>query len=264
MGRTQWYIWCMSFLSRAACILLPCALIACSSTPAEPEVEHLSVEVLGTASLPANSFTQGLETDPDGNLLLGTGQWGESRLERLSPKTGETLAETRLDNRYFGEGITQAGDSIWQLTWKSGQALKYDQDLRQIDTASYTGEGWGLCNNGEDLLMSDGSATLRHMDPETFAERSTTDVSLEGKPLEDINELECVGESVYANVWMDDNIYRIDASSGRVTAVISTDAIDKSRYTDPDDVLNGIAHIKDDEFWLTGKRWEELFHVRVR
>ena len=196
----------MSFLSRAACILLPCTLVACSSTPAEPEVEHLSVEVLGTASLPANSFTQGLETDPDGNLLLGTGQWGESRLERFSPETGETLAETHLDNRYFGEGITQAGDSIWQLTWKSGQALKYDQDLRQVDTAAYTGEGWGLCNNGEDLLMSDGSATLRHMDPETFAERSTTDVSLEGKPLEDINELECVGDSVYANVWMDDNL----------------------------------------------------------
>ena len=150
------------------------------------------------------------------------------------------------------------------MTWKSGQTLKYDQDLRQVDTASYTGEGWGLCNNGEDLLMSDGSATLRHMDPETFAERSTTDVSLEGKPLEDINELECVGDSVYANVWMDDNIYRIDPSTGRVTAVISTDAIDKSRYTDPDDVLNGIAHIKDDEFWLTGKRWKELFHVRVR
>ena len=254
----------MSFLSRAACILLPCTLVACSSTHAEPEVEHLSVEVLGTASLPANSFTQGLETDPDGNLLLGTGQWGESRLERFSPETGETLAETHLDNRYFGEGITQAGDSIWQLTWKSGQTLKYDQDLRQVDTASYTGEGWGLCNNGEDLLMSDGSATLRHMDPETFAERSTTDVSLEGKPLEDINELECVGDSVYANVWMDDNIYRIDTSTGRVTAVISTDAIDKSRYTDPDDVLNGIAHIKDDEFWLTGKRWKELFHVRVR
>lgn len=222
------------------------------------------MEVLGTASLPANSFTQGLETDPDGNLLLGTGQWSESRLERFSPETGETLAETHLDNRYFGEGITQAGDSIWQLTWKSGQALKYDQDLRQVDTASYTGEGWGLCNNGEDLLMSDGSATLRHMDPETFAERSTTDVTLEGKPLEDINELECVGDSVYANVWMDDNIYRIDPSSGRVTAVISTDTIDKSRYTDPDDVLNGIAHIKDDEFWLTGKRWKELFHVRVR
>lgn len=254
----------MSFLSRAACILLPCALVACSSTPAEPEVEHLSVEVLGTASLPPNSFTQGLETDPDGNLLLGTGQWGESRLERFSPETGETLAETRLDSSYFGEGITQAGDSIWQLTWKSGQALKYDHDLRQVDTATYSGEGWGLCNTGEDLLMSDGSATLRHMDPETFAERSTTDVTLEGKPLEDINELECVGDSVYANVWMDDNIYRIDPSTGHVTAVISTDAIDKSRYTDPDDVLNGIAHIKDDEFWLTGKRWKELFHVRVR
>ena len=223
-----------------------------------------SVEVLGTASLPPNSFTQGLETDPDGNLLLGTGQWGESRIERFSPETGETLAETRLDSRYFGEGITQDGDSIWQLTWKSGQALKYDHDLRQVDTATYSGEGWGLCNTGEDLLMSDGSATLRHMDPETFAERSTTDVTLEGKPLEDINELECVGDAVYANVWMDDNIYRINPSTGRVTAVISTDAIDKSRYTDPDDVLNGIAHIKDDEFWLTGKRWEELFHVRVR
>lgn len=264
MERTRWYIWCMSFLSRAACILLPCTLVACSSTPAEPEVEHLSVEVLSTASLPPNSFTQGLETDPDGNLLLGTGQWGESRLERFSPETGETLAETRLDSSYFGEGITQAGDSIWQLTWKSGQALKYDHDLRQVDTATYSGEGWGLCNTGEDLLMSDGSATLRHMDPETFAQRSTTDVTLEGKPLEDINELECVGDEVYANVWMDDNIYRIDPSTGRVTAIISTDAIDKSRYTDPDDVLNGIAHITGEEFWLTGKRWEELFHVRVR
>lgn len=107
---------------------------------------------------------------------------GRIPFRALLPETGETLAETRLDNRYFGEGITQAGDSIWQLTWKSGQALKYDHDLRQVDTATYSGEGWGLCNTGEDLLMSDGSATLRHMDPETFAERSTTDVTLEGKP----------------------------------------------------------------------------------
>ena len=174
---------------------MPCTLVACSSAPAEPEVEHLSVEVLGTASLPPGSFTQGLESDADGNLLLGTGQWGESRLERFSPETGETLAETRLDNRYFGEGITQTGDSIWQLTWKSGQALKYNHNLHQVDTATYTGEGWGLCNNDEELLMSNGSATLRHMDPKTFAERSTTDVTLEGKPLEDINELECVGDS---------------------------------------------------------------------
>ena len=267
MARQQWYIWCMSFLRRAALIAVPCcALTACSSDASESSSpEHLSVEVLDTAPLPENSFTQGLEEDGEGNLLLGTGQWGESKLIRFSPETGEVLQDHALDDSLFGEGITQYGDSIWQLTWKRGQALRYDGDFQRTGTATYTGEGWGLCATQDELIMSDGTSTLRHMDPETFAERSTTEVTLEGSPVEDLNELECVDGDVYANVWQTNDIYRIDPSSGEVTAVISTDAIDNSKYTDPDDVLNGIAHIKGtNEFWLTGKRWDELYRVRVK
>ncbi|MBK4163921.1 glutaminyl-peptide cyclotransferase [Corynebacterium macginleyi] len=270
MTRQQWYIWCMSFLRRATLIAVPCcALTACSSnTPNSPDSstpEHLSVEVLETAPLPENSFTQGLEEDGKGNLLLGTGKWGESRLIRFSPASGEVLQERALDDSFFGEGITRYNDSIWQLTWKRGQALRYDNDFQHTGTATYAGEGWGLCAHQDELVMSDGTSTLRHMDPETFAQRSTTEVTLEGLPVDNLNELECVDGDVYANVWQSNDIYRIDPYSGEVTAVISTDAIDKSKYTDPDDVLNGIAHIEGtDEFWLTGKRWNELYRVRVK
>ena len=262
----------------AATLLAP--LTSCSSQAAHEDVssstaggtspsasspEHLGVTVLDTAPLPPDTFTQGLEVDPAGNLLVGTGLNGKSRLLRLTPGTHTPSEETTLESSFFGEGITQTDAGIWQLTWKSGTAFLRDPEtFNELDRATYDGEGWGLCNAGSELIMSDGSAELRHLDPKTFEELAPrTEVTLDGSPVDNLNELECVDGTVYANVWMSENILRIDPATGVVTAVIDTANLNHVPSADPNAVLNGIAHIPGtDEFWITGKLWDELYRVR--
>lgn len=271
----------------AAAVLSSTALLAslssCSSSPESEETapsthaisqdasasaskaERLGVTVLDTVPLLPHTFTQGLEVDPDGNLLIGTGLYGKSALLRVRPGSLNPLEETALNNSYFGEGITQTDAGIWQLTWKSGTAILRDSTtFAELNHAEYDGEGWGLCNAGSELIMSDGSSELRHLDPENFEERgSRTTVTLEGSPVDNLNELECVDGQVYANVWMSEDILRIDPESGEVTAVIDTASLNHRPYDDPNAVLNGIAHIPGtDEFWITGKLWDDLYRVR--
>ncbi|HAT1144884.1 TPA: glutaminyl-peptide cyclotransferase [Corynebacterium striatum] len=280
-----------SFSSRitalAAAIGTVGALVACSNdAPANPDeaisaspassekgeeageaVEHLKVSVKEHTKMIPNTFTQGLEVDPDGNLLVGTGLYGQSRLMRVKPGAEEATQEVSLSTEYFGEGIAQTSDAIWQLTWKAGQAVKRDPvTLEEVGRATYEGEGWGLCALGADktqLIMSDGSSQLRHLDPQTFEEVAPrTDVTLEGQPVEKINELECVDGNVYANVWMSEDILRIDPQSGAVTAVIDASGLNENGPTSINDVLNGIAHIPGtNEYWITGKRWVDLYRV---
>lgn len=244
------------------------SMSACSPEISEgessPGVERLEVSVQSSAAMLPDAFTQGLEVDEQGNLLIGTGQYGDSKIVRYNPVDATVLQETRLPAEFFGEGITRHGNNIWQLTWKNGQALKYDAEtLAQTEQVSYNGQGWGLCAGADELIMSDGSAQLRHLDPETFAERGPrTNVTLEGSPVGDINELECVDGLVYANIWKSEEIMRIDPASGEVTAVIDASGLESSGADSRENVLNGIAHIPNsDEFWITGKRWADLYRV---
>lgn len=245
-------------------ILSSLPLASCSTPPTDSEavVEHLVPEIISTHSFDSTSFTQGLELDGD-ELIVGTGQYGGSRIYRSSVDGQESVSQS-LDPEFFGEGITKSGDAIWQLTWNEGVAFKRDADtLEELDRVSYDGQGWGICSTDDALITSDGSSTLTFRDPETFAENSTVDVTLDGSPVENLNELECVDGEVYANIFLDTDIMRIDPNSGEVTAVIDASNIPNNATPDTNNVLNGIAHIPDsDRFYITGKRWPDLYEVR--
>lgn len=245
-------------------ILSSLPLASCSTPPTDSEavVEHLVPEIISTHSFDSTSFTQGLELDGD-ELIVGTGQYGGSRIYRSSVDGQESVSQS-LDPEFFGEGITKSGDAIWQLTWNEGVAFKRDADtLEELDNVSYDGQGWGICSTDDALITSDGSSTLTFRDPETFAENSTVDVTLDGSPVGNLNELECVDGEVYANIFLDTDIMRIDPNSGEVTAVIDASNIPNNATPDTNNVLNGIAHIPDsDRFYITGKRWPDLYEVR--
>jgi glutamine cyclotransferase len=169
-----------------------------------------------------------------------------------------------LPNDWFGEGITVSGDRIWQLTWKDGVALEWDRaSFRLLRTVPMSGEGWGLCRDGDRLVRSDGSARLRFHDPMTFAETGGVDVTENGSSVPNLNELECVNGQVWANIWQSDRIVRIDPASGEVTAAVDAAGLLTPEQRQRADVLNGIAALGGDEYLLTGKLWPTMFRVRL-
>jgi len=211
------------------------------------------------------AFTQGLLLD-GGHFYESTGLYGESSLREVVPETGEVVRELALPQEYFAEGLALVGDRLLQLTWSEGEALVYELDtFEQTGSLSYEGEGWGLCYDGEALVMSDGSATLTRRDPETFAVLDATEVRLGGEPVTMLNELECVNGFVYANIWQQDTIVKI-AEAGQVVQEIDASNLlsaEERAQLGPNAVLNGIAYNPEKEtFFLTGKLWPKVFEVR--
>lgn len=247
-----------------AVVVLAGATGAAADTTAAPVAPaRLRVEVLETLPHDPGAFTQGLVWHA-GLLLESTGLPGRSSLREVEPKTGAVRRRVDLEERFFGEGLALVGDRLIQLTWQHGVAFVYDH-FRFAETArfAYEGEGWGLCWDGRDLVMSDGSSRLFFRDPETFALRRSVEVRRAGRALARINELECVGDSVYANVWMSDEIVVIDAKDGTVTAVVDASGLLSPAERARADVLNGIAYDpKSGDFYVTGKLWPKLFRVR--
>ncbi|MGZ3141048.1 glutaminyl-peptide cyclotransferase [Lentzea chajnantorensis] len=237
-------------------LVLVAVLAACS---AQQETKP-QVEVLQKIPHDTTAFTQGLEL-VDGVLYEGTGLEGESSMRALDPATGEVRKEVDLPQELFGEGITVVGDTIWQITWRNGVAIERDRKtFDEIRRVSYDGEGWGICHDQSRLVMSDGSAQLTFRDPKTFAETGSVRVTRDGKPLAQLNELECVGGEVWANVWKTDEIVRVDPADGKVTKTYDLSSLKPQGDVD---VLNGIAHVPGtDEFLVTGKNWPTVFRVR--
>jgi glutamine cyclotransferase len=190
-------------------------------------------------------------------LVESTGRYGRSDRRRVDLATGEVLASEPLPDDHFGEGLTVVGDRLIQLTWQEGIAHVADADtLAPLDTWRYDGEGWGLCHDGDRLVMSDGSATLRFRDADTFTETGAIEVTRDGEPVTRLNELEC-------NVWGATDIVAIDPASGEVRAVVDASALVPDGV-DGDAVLNGIARRPGREtFWLTGKLWPVLYEVEL-
>jgi glutamine cyclotransferase len=223
----------------------------------------LRPEVLAEVPHDPSAYTQGLELH-EGTLYEGTGLEGRSQLRVLDPATGEVQRAESLPGQLFGEGIAVAGDRIWQLTWQDGVVLEWDRTtltLRQ--QLPLDGEGWGLCNDGTRLVRSDGTDRLRFHDPVTFAETGSVTVTIDGEPVTQLNELECVDGQVWANVWPSDVLVRIDPASGQVTAAVdAAGLLDPEQRANADAVLNGIAALDNDEYLLSGKLWPVSFRVR--
>jgi glutamine cyclotransferase len=251
---------------RALLVLLAVSTLMPSGSDAQRRtapVEQLRVQVLETYPHDRGAFTQGLQLH-EGTLYESTGQVGQSSLRQVELKTGRVIRKVDVPRPYFAEGLALVGNRIIQLTWQHGRAFVYDrQTFQKQHELTYQGEGWGLCYDGSRLIMSNGSASLTFRDPSSFKVLRTVQVTLGGKPLADLNELECVGGAVYANVWQTENIVRIDPESGRVTQLINAANLLSPIERRGVDVLNGIAYdAASQTFLLTGKYWPKLFRVR--
>ena len=230
---------------------------------AAPGTEQLRVQVLKTYPHDRSAFTQGLLLHA-GKLYESTGNVGQSSLREVELDTGRVIRRTSVPPPYFAEGLTLVGDRLIQLTWQHGRAFVYERGtFNKQGELSYQGEGWGLCTANDHVVMSNGSSALTLRRPTDFGVIRTIQVTMDGQPLSQLNELECVDGAVYANVWMRDLIVRIDPANGRVTQRIDAANLLSPLERQGVDVLNGIAYDSADRtFLITGKYWPKLFRVR--
>ena len=233
-------------------------------TPAsvDGDSEAAELNVISSHSHDGEAFTQGLEMH-DGSLYESTGLYGHSSLREVDPASGEVLRQTQLEESLFGEGITVVGDTIVMLTWREEVALVFDiETFEVVGNHTYSGEGWGLCNDGTSLVMSDGTSELTFRDPEDFTVQSTLLVTLDGQRADLLNELECVGGMIYANVWRSDLILVINSTSGAVEFTVDASQLAASESGPSKGVLNGIAYFAEhDAFLVTGKNWTSMHLV---
>jgi glutaminyl-peptide cyclotransferase len=213
----------------------------------------------------ADAYSQGL-IFVDGALYEGTGKYGRSALRRVDLKTGQVQQQVRLGDRVFGEGITAWGDTIVQLTWKSNVGMVYDRktfELRQ--KFRYSGEGWGITQDGRNLIVSDGTSTLRFLDPKSFRVVRRLSVRSGGNRIRHLNELEFVNGEILANVWYKDYIVRISPRSGEVTGYFDLSRLwPQNQRPDKEAVLNGIAYDEAGKrLFVTGKNWPRLYEIRL-
>jgi glutamine cyclotransferase len=212
-----------------------------------------------------HAFTQGL-VYADGQLYESTGLYGQSSLRMVDLETGRALQILPVASKYFAEGLTAWGSTLIQLTWQEHTALAYDRfSFRVLRTLTYTGEGWGLTEDGRNLILSDGTAHLRFLDPSTFRELRTITVKDHGKRVTELNELEYIHGEIYANIWHSDRIARIAPATGTVLGWIDlTGLLPAAEHSTPEAVLNGIAYdAAHDRLFVTGKLWPRLYEVKV-
>ena len=245
---------------------LALASAALLATPAQAQMPpRQTAQVVTEYPHDANAFTQGLFIQ-DGILFESTGRVGSSGLRRVDLDSGEVEQSVAIDPPYFGEGSTQLGDRVYMLTWRRETGFIFDAaTLEPAGRFNYDGEGWGLTQDGTSLILSDGTAELRWLDPDTFEETRRVTVRLGGRPVRRLNELEWVDGEIWANIWQSDLIVRIDPDTGTVNGLIDLgevipDAVAGSR----DAVPNGIAwNAETDQIFVTGKLWPALYEITL-
>ena len=227
--------------------------------------QRMTYEVVNTYPHDPAAFTQGLVYH-EGYLYESTGLYGQSSLRKVALETGVVLQQADLPPNYFGEGLALWEDTLLQITWLEETGFIYDlEDFSLLGQFTYPTEGWGLTHDGERLIMSDGSHRLYFLDPGTFEITGQVEVTDQGEPVERINELEHIQGEVYANIWLTDEIVRIDPGTGEVLGWIDLAGILPEALRAPDtDVLNGIAYDPaGDRLFVTGKNWPVLYEIRL-
>jgi len=219
-----------------------------------------------------HAFTEGIEFH-DGFLWESTGEYGISDIRKVDLATGKVLMQTKMESKYFGEGMTLLNGKIYQLTYREGKGFVYDpKTLKQSGGFTFTAEeGWGMTNNGAQFIYDDGSNILHYIDPATYKEVKTLKVTDEHGSVADINELEMIHGFIYANQWQTDLILKIDTSTGKVVGRADLASLRQraglpqptGRHGEPD-VLNGIAYdATNNKIYVTGKNWPKLFEIKL-
>ncbi len=267
-------------------IIVILSIAACSGTPGNSDVKSnvnknvpnaapvYTYEVVNTFPHDPKSFTQGLVIH-DGFFYESAGQYGESDLRKVELATGKVVKRKKLSDSFFAEGMTILNDKIYQITWREFTGFVYDMDFNPLKEFRYQGEGWGLTNDGTNLIMSQGTHVIKFIDPENLQTIRTIVVNREdGKPLYDINELEYVNGEIWANIWRasdpavlgkPNHIARIDPASGKILGWIDLGGIAPDEVKDDEKTLNGIAYdAASDRIFVTGKKWKKLFEIEIK
>lgn len=238
---------------------------ACADVPQPAEPVIYTYEVVNTYPHDRGAFTQGL-VYRDGFLYESTGLQGQSSLRKVVLETGAVVQQRSVDAQHFAEGLVDWKDRLIQLTWQSKQGFVYDlATFEPKRVFGYPGEGWGLAHDGERLIMSDGTATLRFLDPDSLQETGRIDASFKGQSLPRLNELEMVKDRLYANIWPSNFIAMIDPKTGHAVGIADLTGLLKPEDAGGRvDVLNGIAYdAAGDRLFVTGKLWPKLFEIRL-
>lgn len=255
---------CMRYIGALLAVLLSVFLTAAS--PAAADQSIYDYRIIRTYPHDPEAFTQGLFF-LNGALYESTGLKGRSSLRKVDLETGDVVQKYDLPADIFGEGATNWKRRIVQITWRSQVGFVYDlESFRQKKKFTYPGEGWGITQDGRRLIMSDGTSTLRFLDPNSLKETGRVNVSYRGKPITRLNELEYVNGEIFANLWLSDFIVRIDPATGNIVGVVDMRGLRDTMNvpgTKPD-VLNGIAYdAENDRLFVTGKLWPSLFEIKL-
>lgn len=244
-------------------IILSLALVClCSCSGAQ--VKHYKIEVVKEYPHSRDAYTQGLFFH-NGTLYETTGQYGESTIRTVNLSTGKSIIEKKLSDKYFGEGSCIFKENLYVLTWTNRVAFRFNPDgLEYKNTIGYAREGWGLTTDGKQLIASDGSTNLFFLN-ENLTLNKKVQVTMNGRPLRNLNELEWINGRIWANVYLTDMIVIINPSNGKVEGAIDCSGLLPQKEKNWDtDVLNGIAADADGKIYITGKKWPKLYQVKLK
>ncbi|MCF8009526.1 MAG: glutaminyl-peptide cyclotransferase [Halanaerobiales bacterium] len=245
-------------------VLLTCILIILFTFVSHGQIKKYSYEIVNTFPHDIDAFTQGLYYKDD-IFYEGTGLNGKSSLRKINIDSGKIIKIFNLPKQYFGEGITIVDEIIYQATWKSKTIFLYDKEINLLKIDKFPYQCWGLTDNDNELIMSDGTSNLFFLDKDSYEIKSKIEVTINNKAVKNLNELEFINGKIFANIWYQDLIVIIEPEDGKITGVVDlSNIINQNDYEYELNVLNGIAYNKEkDTIYITGKLWPLIFEIEL-